>query len=404
LKKKGETYDNSVKKNRENRRLTSVESRILIANGSRKSQGNPAAACNPLGTGGVPCGELNPEPERATRRFSGRGTVFEARELLNTGRKRILCCKHWTLMERSAGRTAPYEGGFIPRREEVFPESMPGRARNRIQRTESMSYRLVYLDVDGTLLTPEREITPATQSVLRRVREAGVLVGLATGRKYDSAVPYARAASAEAPMILYNGGRVQTRDDRRVLFRKDLPIRYARRALSMLRAFDIQCNLYIDDSLYVEEITPGLRESMEKDNVRAEAVGDLFRVLDRDPAKLLLIGQGVELERFRAAYLQDEEAPPHLVRSEPTYLEILPPGVNKGDALRRVCRLLDIPLQQTLAVGDSFNDVEMLEAAGLGVAMGNGPAEVRRRADCVTGSNEKDGVAQALERYVLGGG
>jgi len=268
---------------------------------------------------------------------------------------------------------------------------------------ERMTYRLVYLDVDGTLLTPEREISLATRSALRRAVDAGLLIGLATGRKYDSALPYARAAGAEAPMILYNGGRVVTREEGRVLFRKDLPVRYARRALTLLEEYDIQCNLYVDDDLYVEKMTPRLRESMEKDGVKAEVVGDLFRFLDRDPAKLLLIGQGEELEAFRSTYLHGLDDPPNLVRSEPTYLEILPPGVTKGAALQQVCRTLGIPLDSTAALGDSFNDVEMLEAAGLGIAMGNSPPAVRRKADHVTASNREDGVAVALERYILTG-
>lgn len=267
-----------------------------------------------------------------------------------------------------------------------------------------MPVRLVYLDVDGTLLTPDREISVATKHALGRARDRGVLIGLATGRKYDSALPYAREAGAEAPMILYNGGRVVTREEGRALHREDLPVHFARRALALLDGYDIQCNLYVDDELYVRELTPRLRESMEKDGVKAEVVGDLAPLLNRDPAKLLLIGPGEELEAFREQYLRGLASPPNLVRSEPTYLEILPPGVSKGAALERVCRLLDIPLACTAAVGDSFNDVEMLETAGLGIAMGNSPEAVRRRADAVTDSNSEDGVARALERYVLGKG
>ncbi len=75
--------------------------------------------------------------------------------------------------------------------------------------------------------------------------------------------------------------------------------------------------------------------------------------------------------------------------------------MSKGAALQRVCDHLEIPIEQSVAVGDSFNDVEMLEAAGLGIAMGNSPPEIRAKADCVTASNREDGVALALERYVL---
>ena len=264
-----------------------------------------------------------------------------------------------------------------------------------------MIWRLIYLDVDGTLLTPDRRISPATGDALRRAAERGCRIGLATGRMFASALPYARAVEARAPLILYNGGRIERHEPRETWARTELPLPLAQRALTLLGDFDIHCNLYVGDHLYVEALTPRILRSMEQDGVEAEAVGDLIGFLRTDPVKLLLIGEGEELERFRTAYLDGLEDPPHLVRSEPTYLEILPKSVNKGAALGIVCRRMGVPPEEVVAFGDSWNDVEMLEAAGLGVAMGNSPTGVQQRADVVTGPNHEDGVAEALERYVL---
>jgi len=140
---------------------------------------------------------------------------------------------------------------------------------------------------------------------------------------------------------------------------------------------------------------------MVKDTVYAQPVGALMDFLREDPVKLLLIGNGTVLEAFRDAYLVGLDDPPHVVRSEETYLEILARGVSKGEALTAVCQSMGIPLSAVVAFGDSYNDMEMLERAGLGVAMGTSPPAVKARAGHVTAGTREDGVASALWRFVL---
>ena len=122
-----------------------------------------------------------------------------------------------------------------------------------------MHYKLVYFDIDGTLVDGNRHILPSTLEALGRARSAGIGIGIATGRMLDSARPYAEEAKADAPLILYNGGRIQDSGTRDVLFSRNLPIRHALRAIRLLENFDIHCNCYVGDDLYIASVNERAR-------------------------------------------------------------------------------------------------------------------------------------------------
>ena len=263
------------------------------------------------------------------------------------------------------------------------------------------AYKLVVMDVDGTLVDRERRISARTAQALAAVHQRGIKVTLASGRSFASITPFAQAVAASAPLILYNGCRLQDFTSRRILEDHRLPLVLAQRALKLAAGYDLHINLYIYDQVFIREVTEAARASMQKDNVTAEPVGDLLTFIEDDPTKILLSGEPQLLERFRREYLKDTTSPPELINSEPDYLEILPAGVGKGQALVSLCSWLDILPQEVAAFGDGLNDLEMLKVAGLGVAMGNAHAEVKAAAGYVTAGNEEDGVARALEKFVL---
>jgi Cof subfamily protein (haloacid dehalogenase superfamily) len=268
------------------------------------------------------------------------------------------------------------------------------------------SYRLIVLDVDGTLVDRERRISPATQEALAAAQAAGIRVTLATGRMYASARPYAEKIKADAPLILYNGAAIQDPGGGRIWYSARLPREQALRGLRLARQHGVHVNLYLGDAIYIERVSDTSRESARKDGVEQTPVGDLPAFLESqqaDPVKLLIIGPPERLEALTAAYRSGERAEvlPHIVRSEPTYLEILRRGVTKGAALLRLCDLLGIPASAAVAFGDNLNDLEMIQAAGLGVAMGNAHPELKRAAKVVAPSNNDDGVAELLRTHVL---
>jgi len=263
------------------------------------------------------------------------------------------------------------------------------------------AYKLLVMDVDGTLVDRERRISARNASALAAVRERGIKLTLASGRSFESITPFAQAIGVDAPLILYNGCRLQDFATKRILEDHRLPLIQAQRALQLLERYDLHVNLYLYDRVFIREVTEAARASMKKDNVTAEPVGDLPAFLKDDPTKLLLIGKPAALARFRAEYLQGLSFPPELVASEPDYLEILPAGVSKGAALVSLCSRLDILPQEVVAFGDGLNDLEMLKCAGLGVAVANAHPELKAAAGYVTAGNEEDGVARAIEKFIL---
>ncbi len=261
-------------------------------------------------------------------------------------------------------------------------------------------YRAVYFDVDATLVDSRRRFHPATVAAMHALRDLGVKRALATGRAFASARPYVRAIAADAPLVLYNGSQVVDPVDGAVLSSCDLALEHARRALALAATHDLHVNCYLE-RLYVARLGRRAKESVAKDGLAAEPVGDLSAFLDRDPVKLLCIGPAPACDAFKDeldAACAAHPAPPTVVRSEPEYVEVLGHGANKGHGLELACAAAGWDPSEVVAFGDGLNDLELLEAAGLGVAMGNAHPEVRARADRVIGHHDTDALGLALAK------
>ena len=264
-------------------------------------------------------------------------------------------------------------------------------------------YRLVVADIDGTLVTRHREITPGVLAAVREAQSRGVRVCLATGRIWLSARPYFERLGADPPAILYNGGLVYDFRTDSVLRRIPLDHEHARAVLEVLRGVpEVQPHLYAGDRVFTGRVNDLTERYRRKDSIQVEEVGDLVAFLPRDPMKILIVGARGDLERALAR-IRTIPLPINTVFSEETYLEILPVGSSKGVALEFVAARLDVPLAQVIAVGDNLNDLEMLRTAGLGVAMGNAPEALRNAADVVTRTNDEEGLRDVIERFVLQG-
>jgi hypothetical protein len=260
---------------------------------------------------------------------------------------------------------------------------------------------VVVTDLDGTVRSRRLGITAGVREAVQAAQHAGVRVCVATGRMWRSAAPWIEALGADPPAILYNGGQVLDFASGRFLYERRLPRTVARDALAIIhRDPEVQPHLYVEDRVYVDRRHPLSDAYVADDGLTYEVVPSLDRLLTVDAHKILVIGSPDRIETLegtvRAAGLAA-----HAVKSEPTYLEILPPGISKGTALGELARALGVPLAAVLAVGDNWNDLEMLEAAGFGVAMGHAPPGVRARADAVCGTAEEEGFREAIERFVL---
>jgi Cof subfamily protein (haloacid dehalogenase superfamily) len=264
-----------------------------------------------------------------------------------------------------------------------------------------VTFRLLVVDIDGTLLTSTRDITPRALDALHTAQRSGVRVCLATGRMWRSAEPYFRRVGADPPAILYNGGLVYDFQTDTVLRRVMLAYDQARVVLELLRTFPtVQPHLYVNDRVYTGRTNEYTEQYRRKDSLQVEDVGDLVAFLPPDPMKILIIGPHADLLTVREQVTR-LPIPINAIFSEDTFLEILPQGSSKGVALQWVARHLQIPLPSVMAVGDYLNDLEMIHVAGFGVAMGNAPEEVKAQADFVTTTNDAEGVANVIEQFVV---
>jgi hydroxymethylpyrimidine pyrophosphatase-like HAD family hydrolase len=162
----------------------------------------------------------------------------------------------------------------------------------------------------------------------------------------------------------------------------------------------VQPHLFVGDRVYTSRTNEHTDRYRPKASIRVEEVGDLIAFLPPDPMQILIIGPRHDLnmvfDKIAARPLGIKA-----VFSEDTYLEILPEGSSKGAALAEIAQALAIPLAAVIAVGDHYNDLEMVRLAGLGVAMGNAPPELQAQADHVTSMNDEEGLAQVIELFVL---
>jgi len=281
-------------------------------------------------------------------------------------------------------------------------------------------FRLVALDCDGTVVRPDGTISPRVVEAVRAAVAAGCRVTLATGRRFPAASRVAAALGLRAPLILHNGCVIQDSATAAVLYEDALdPDRLAPTVEHAL-AHGQQPVLYESPArggrLFVgpaELDTPGTRRYLETRTSAQPVVRLPVERLGRLPHILsvgIFAAGPARLPELQAAVQADEACstvlmPPGSMDTAPVYgLEIFAHGCGKGRALAYLADHLGVPLAEVLAVGDQVNDLDLLRTAGLGLAMADAPPSVQAFADAVVAGCLEDGVAEALERYILGGG
>jgi Cof subfamily protein (haloacid dehalogenase superfamily) len=266
----------------------------------------------------------------------------------------------------------------------------------------SISRWLVALDLDGTLVGHDLKISPRVRQTVAAARSLGHIVTLATGRRYLSAHFFARQLGiGDEPLICGQGAQVRSPSS--IIFETPLPLPSAHTAIRWANQRQIAIHAYLDDGDYISARSPDtpFYESMH-DESDIQVVGDLIAFLTRPPMKLLLIVPADEAPQLQAelAAILGQQAT--VVRSHARYIEVVHPEVNKGTALLALANYLDIPPSCTLGIGDNHNDIPLIQAAAVGIAMGNASAEVKAGSNWVAPTLQDDGAAQALERFLPG--
>jgi Cof subfamily protein (haloacid dehalogenase superfamily) len=262
--------------------------------------------------------------------------------------------------------------------------------------------RLVAFDVDGTLVGRDLVVSPAVGDAIARMQAAGVTGCLVTGRMYRATVPFARELGLDAPIICYQGAAIIDPTTDEVLAHSALANELVRELIGITERDGMHLQLYRNDEYYCESRNRFSELYASLSMTQPVIVPSLREAFAYSPAtKAVVVADEPVAAEYAVKLREQFEGRANVTRSLPEFVEVLDPAVDKGVALRFVAGRLGIGIDQTMAIGDSWNDAPLLEAAGFAVAMGSSPPELRAVADAVVGDVEHDGVAEAIEKYVL---
>ena len=260
-------------------------------------------------------------------------------------------------------------------------------------------YRLLALDVDGTLVDRSLEIRPANLAALKDAMARGVRVVLATGRMVRSALKYARQLGTDEPMICYQGAVVSNPDGS---YLREWPLspEVAAAAVRLSREQGIHVNLYSDDEFYVESLDEGAKRYAEVAQVEPKLVDDLMTIAARGSTKVVYVADPKRLRQLEPTIRGAFDASARCTFSLPEFFEVIAADASKATALDEVCKRDGIRPEEVIAAGDAPNDIEVFRYAGMAVAPRNAFPEALAAAGATIAPPEEDGIAELVARFL----
>ena len=265
-------------------------------------------------------------------------------------------------------------------------------------------YKLIAIDIDGTLVRSDQTISPRTVDTLLRVQEQGVKVCICSGRPAYGIAPHAetlRLGEFGGYVVSYNGGGICNWATKEVI--------YARTLDPSILPYLCECTLrggfhiltYVGDHI-VSDVAENqyVQFTSMRNKMPVQQVPNFLAEITYPISKCMIVGDPEPLSRLEATLALHLKGKAEAYRSEPFFLEVVPEGIDKAKGLATLLAHLGMKREELMAFGDGFNDVSMIEFAGLGVAMGNALEVVKKAAGFVTLSNEADGIAVAVEKFI----
>lgn len=272
-----------------------------------------------------------------------------------------------------------------------------------------MAIRIILLDLDGTLLTREKQLSGANRAALERAADMGIWIVPSTGRFYEG-IP---AVVRELPFVRYavtiNGAQVYDAAEKRVLHRAEIPPEAAERVFDRLDTLPVIYDCFLDGWGYMDAENyaridrfiedPRVNRMVKELRRPVEHFREFIRRENRPLQKIQMFFRDMDRRREALESLAREFPDMAVTSSISNNIEINDRAATKGEALRFLCRYLGLEIRDTMAFGDGSNDMSMIQAAGIGVAMANADPGLKAAADFVTDTNDADGVAKAIERF-----
>ena len=268
-----------------------------------------------------------------------------------------------------------------------------------------MEYKILVLDLDGTLTNSEKKITPPTLEALIRIQENGKKVVLASGRPTYGVEPLAKQLHLErygSYILSFNGARITDCRSGQIIYNKALP------ADSLRPIYEIASLYPVDILAYgTSELISGLQLNKytelesQINHIPIRQTDSFFEEIRTfSNNKLLLTGNPEDIEKARKEMTSHFRGYLNIYCSDPFFLEIMPQSIDKAYSLQRLLNSIGLTADEMICCGDGYNDVTMIEYAGLGVAMQNAQPLVREKADYITLSNDEDGVLHVIEQFL----
>jgi Cof subfamily protein (haloacid dehalogenase superfamily) len=270
--------------------------------------------------------------------------------------------------------------------------------------------RLLVLDIDGTILDESNRARDSVAQAVRSAQQHGVAVALATGRRFRSSLPTHDSIGSSLPLICYEGALIREPRTGFVHRHWTLARSVAAQVLSQTERLSlsgrVSVHFYIQDNLYVSNLNAASKMYFEESEVGPIVTSGLRQLLSRATTKVMVLSEDDQVITQLSSQLKNSNSRTQVKQYKSiTSLEVFNPEVNKRFAVKYLAeKMMSLRPENVMAIGDDLTDMGMLEYAGIGVAMGNAPPAVKASADWVTTTVEKDGVARAVERWILRAG
>ena len=258
-------------------------------------------------------------------------------------------------------------------------------------------YQLLVTDIDGTLLDDNNQVTPKTLEAFQQIKRQDIKIALATGRFFPDAHHFAKRIAFHCPMILIHGAVIQAFEGS-IINQQILPIESIPVLLELAQKEEIPYQIFQNDRFIMPRKTKWNDIYLNYSEIEPLIMPDIVQYLKRhqDIFAFTFLGAPERLGSMRKKIEEKLNGSVSIASAHPNVLEVLAPGVNKGKAIKELASYLDIPLSKVIAIGDNYNDIEMIKMAGLGIAMGNAPQKVKDAATYITMDNNHDGIAHFI--------
>lgn len=268
-----------------------------------------------------------------------------------------------------------------------------------------MDYKLIVLDLDGTLTNRDKVITDRTKKALMEAQKRGKIVVLASGRPTYGVMPLVEELKLEqygGYILSYNGGCIMDCRTQELVFKRELPVESNQKIIQLAADEGIDILSYEGALIITNDAQcPYVKKEAAVNHLKVKQIADLKSYMKFTVPKFLMLDDGDYLAlvepRVKTALGKNFS----VYRSEPYFLEVMPKGIDKAQSLARLLDALGMTCEEMIACGDGYNDLSMIQYAGLGVAMENAVLPVRNAADYVTYSNNDDGIAHVVEKFML---